>query len=474
MKKVFIWLVLTLISISMIAGLSFTGCKKAEVAATTVEEETTTTEAKEETAEETTAETVDPASFKGEIDLMAFNDEFDVQGPNGEPTMIEMFNEVYPNITVNFTKVPSGEIAERLESTFSAGAGIPDVFVGEQAWVLRWIVEDVWENLSAAPYNAEELTADQFSYVKDFVRDADGNLRGLTFQATPGAIFYRRSIAQEALGVSEPDDVSALMSTWDGYIEMGKTIKEKTGAYLLAGPRDIQRLFFFAKKQPWVVDGKLVIEPIVLDYLDKAKEIRDAGLDAGALTWSPEWSAGMNTNVFTYVLPTWGLFFVIEPNITEPAEPVKGIDYSFGDWGLAHGPASYMWGGTWLGISKTSEKKDLAWEFVKFITTDKDFLKSWAELRGDVTSDMKVDEEVAATASRESLGGQNHMQYFLDEAKKLDTSGWATRVTQYDEDIQNAFMDALGDYVDGNTTRDEAIQAFKDAVAALYPEITVE
>jgi hypothetical protein len=87
---------------------------------------------------------------------------------------------------------------------------------------------------------------------------------------------------------------------------------------------------------------------------------------------------------------------------------------------------------------------------------------------------MKVDEEVAATASRESLGGQNHMQYFLDEAKKLDTSGWATRVTQYDEDIQNAFMDALGDYVDGNTTRDEATQAFKDAVAALYPEITVE
>ena len=66
------------------------------------------------------------------------------------------------------------------------------------------------------------------------------------------------------------------------------------------------------------------------------------------------------------------------------------------------------------------------------------------------------------------------MQYFLDQANDLDGSGWATRVTQYDEDIQNAFMDALGDYVDGNTTRDEAIQASKDAVVALYPEISVE
>jgi len=33
---------------------------------------------------------------------------------------------------------------------------------------------------------------------------------------------------------------------------------------------------------------------------------------------------------------------------------------------------------------------------------------------------------------------------------------------------------ALSDYIDGNTTRDEAIQAFKDAVASAYPEITVE
>jgi len=296
----------------------------------------------------------------------------------------------------------------------------------------------------------------------------------LTFQATPGAVFYRRSMAQEALGVSEPDEVAALISTWDDYIAAGKAFRDEIGGYLLAGPRDIQRLFFFAKQQPWVVDGALVIEDIALDYLDISKTIRDENLDAGALTWSPEWTAGMNTDVFTYVLPTWGLFFVIEPNITEPAEPVEGVDYSFGDWGLTSGPAPYMWGGTWMGISKTSENKELAWEFVKFLNTNKEFLQSWSELRGDFTSDKVVDETVAATAARPSMGGQNHMQYFLDQANALDTSGWATRVTPYDEDIQNAFMDALGDYIDGNTTREEAIQAFKDAVASAYPEITVE
>lgn len=449
----------------MIATFTLVSCEKeGEVVEEAEEAEEVVTEEEEAEAEE--EEAVDPASFVGEIDVMSFNDEFD--------QMIPMFNEIYPNITVNHTKVPSGEIVEKLETALSAGVGVPDVWVGEQAWVLKWINRDVWEDISAAPYNADAAATDHFEYVKELARGADGNLRALSWQATPGAIFYRRSMADEALGVSEPDDVSALFSSWDSYIDAGTKIRDELDGYLLAGPRDIQRLFFFAKEQPWVVDGKLVIEDIVLDYLDTAKEIRDENLDAGALTWSAEWTSGMNTNVFTYVLPTWGLFFVIDPNITEPEDPVEGLEYSFGDWGLAHGPSSYMWGGTWLGISKTSENKDLAWEFIKTLTTDKDFLKDWYETSGDFTSDKVLDTEIAETASWPSLAGQNHYAYFLEEAEKLSDSGWAGRITEYDEDIQNAFMDALGDYVDGNTTREEAIQAFKDAVAVLYPEITVD
>jgi len=470
-KKVFLWLLV----ISMIAVFSLAGCKEEAAEEEVAEEEVAEEEvAEEEVAEEEEVVEVDPASFVGEISLMTFMDEMTVQGPNGEPTMVEMFNEVYPNITVNITKVPSGEMVERINTVLSAGTGIPDVWVGEQSWVLKWINADVWENLSAAPYNADALAEDHFEYVKDLARDADGNLRALTHQATPGALFYRRSMAQEVFGVSEPDEVAALVSDWDSYIETGMTIRDELGGYMTAGPSDIQRYFFFAKQQPWVVDGALVVEDVVLNYLDVAKTIRDENLDAGADMWSAEWSGGMNGNTFTYSMPTWGLFFVIEPTITEPAEPAEGVEYSFGDWGLTHGPASYMWGGTWQGISKTSENKDLAWEFVKYLTTNKEFLQSWSELRGDFTSDIAVDEIVAATSARPSLGGQNHMQYFLDEAIALSDSGWASRITEYDEDVQQAFLSALGDYVNGNTTRDEAIQAWKDAVAALYPEITVE
>jgi multiple sugar transport system substrate-binding protein len=467
-KKVFLWLVV----ISVITAFSIVGCKgeAGEVAGEVEEAEPAEEEAEpaEEVAEP--AEEVDPASFEGEITVWHFNDEFDT----GDHAMIPMFEEKYPNITVNATKIPSGEIVEKLESAFATGSGVPDVFVGEQAWMMKWIIQDVWENLSAEPYNADEVAKDHFDYVKDFARDADGNIRALTYQSTAGAIFYRRSLAEEAFGVSEPDDVSALMTDMDSFIEMGRTLKEKTGASLIPGPNDIQRLYFFNKKQPWVVDGKLVIEDIILDYMDDAKTIRDEGLDAKMDMWSGEWFAGMNGDVFSYMMPTWGLFFVIEPAIIEPEEPEEGIEYSSGDVALAHGPGSYMWGGTWLGIYKGSEKKDLAWEFVKYMTTDKELLKEYALKSGDFVSDTAVIEEIKDGIARESLGGQNHYEYFYQEALALSNSGWAERVTQYDEDIQNAFLTQLGEYVNGNLTKDEAMQTFKDEVASLFPEITVE
>jgi ABC-type glycerol-3-phosphate transport system substrate-binding protein len=412
-------------------------------------------------AEEVVAEEIDPASFVGEINLWSFNDEFDNY-------MIPIFSEIYPNIKVNHTKIIPfegviDEYHQKLESALSTGAGIPDVFVEDYSWIKKIIQYDVWENISAAPYNAEEAAADHFDCVKDFARDSDGNLRALTSQAYPGAIFYRRSMAKEAFGTDDPDEISALMTDMDAFLEMGRTLKDK-GIYLIPGLWDLQRLFFLNKTQPWVVDGKLIIEDVVLDYFDVAKTIRDEGLDANLTMWTEEWFAARDAdNVFSYIMPTW--FFRLEP-----------LPQSFGDWGLAHGPYSYAWGGTWLGISKTSEKKDLAWEFVKCMTTNKDLLRQYAEESSDFfTSDAVLDEEMAATTSKESLvGGQNYYQYFLDEAQRLSNSGWATRVTQYDEDIQSAFMNALVDYVDGNTTRDGAIESFKDSVVQMYPEISVE
>ena len=108
------------------------------------------------------------------------------------------------------------------------------------------------------------------------------------------------------------------------------------------------------------------------------------------------------------------------------------------------------------------------------MTTNKDLLRQRLELRDDFISDRVVIEEFVTTDSRPSLGGQNHIQFFLVQANAFDASGWAERATHYDQDIQNAFLTALDAYIDGFTTRDEAIQAFKDTVVIMYPEINIK
>ena len=58
------------------------------------------------------------------------------------------------------------------------------------------------------------------------------------------------------------------------------------------------------------------------------------------------------------------------------------------------------------------------------------------------------------------LGGQNMFDYFVPANQYAQ----GRNLTQYDETINSAWRDAVRNYAAGNTTRDEAIEAFKAKV----------
>ena len=47
--------------------------------------------------------------------------------------------------------------------------------------------------------------------------------------ATPGGIFYRRSLAKKYLGTDDPDEISKKFCSWDSLIATGKELNEKSG-----------------------------------------------------------------------------------------------------------------------------------------------------------------------------------------------------------------------------------------------------
>ncbi|EHI97824.1 extracellular solute-binding protein family 1 [Clostridium sp. DL-VIII] len=450
MKKNYLKKVLIFAMSVAIVGSVFTGCGSS----------------KSENESKPTAFTEkDPKDYKGTINMWSFTDEFQ------SSHFIEKFNEVYPNIQVKLTVIPTDNNAysTKLSSVLASGSGVPDVFTSEVANVNKYVNTDYYENLSKAPYNAEDIGKTEAQYVVDLGRNVqDNSIRALSWQATPGGLFYKRSLAKQYLGTDDPDEISKKFSSWDSLIETGKELNEKSGGTVKLLPNYSEGFVIASgsRSHGWVEDNKLVIDDKMMEYADNAKKIRDADIDAKFNTWSAPWSASMagavdGTNVLAYALPTWGLPYEIATNAKD----------SKGDWGLAKAPAAYYNGGTWLGIYSKSENKELAWQFVKFFNS-KEFQTWDMKTNGDFSSMPDVSKQFATTDDGKNAfcDGQNLAKTYNEIIPSIS----GKLVTKYDETINNKFQSDLDLYVTGQKTKEEFLQQFKADVKAAFPDITVE
>lgn len=392
---------------------------------------------------------------------------------------IDYFEELH-DVNVKLQIIPTENYVNTLRPALESGSGAPDIFTGEIVYLLDWIEQDYWEDLSQDPYNADEWRDDYMEYVWDLGINEAGELKAVSWQTTPGGIYYRRSIANEVLGTDDPDEIGEMFSTMEGLMDVGEQMKEYDYR-LFPDEGSVSPYTNGANPQPWVNENdELLMTEERLSYFDYAKELREQQYTALAPAWSPAWFASFTgpisynvgwdeieededpsdqTEVFAVSLPTWGLHSVLKENAQETA----------GDWGVTNGPTPYFEGGTWIGMYKESENKDLAFEFIKMLVNDQEFLTEWVMETGDVLSYYPVMEDIASGFSDEFLGGQNHYDFFIERAEEIDVS----TVTRYDQQINELFGNQVGAYVEGDLSREEAIDEFYSQVKNAYPNITV-
>ncbi len=481
MKKI----ISIMLTVLMLTGM-MTGCAKPTEA---VKEEATTAAAAEAAPVELEKQVLKVWSFTDEVKTMSL-----------------AFQEKYPNVTVEYTMIPmtSGEFQSKLKSAIQAGDG-PDVVSLEAAFVREYVESDYLADVSDLLPVAKELGTYQFTLD---IGAYEGVQKAYSYQATPGAMFYRRSLAKEYFGTDDPVKIQEIVSDMSKFEAAAKLIKEKSkgNTYMVGSTGDFAQLYFANRTTPWVVDEKLTIDPLVDQLFETAKSFRENGYEAQANQWQEGWFAGMNDSlvdakgnkkqVFSYLLPTWGLPYVLMPNaLVKEAEGKKtGTDTS-GDWACINGPMPYQWGGTWIAALKDSKNKDAAKEFVKFSTLNEETLKNWAlgtytneylqkidstigeklgQGPGDFISSQKVVEAITAefdnAATSEFLAGQNSYKGFAMVAPTI-----SLRLLQASDDaIQRSLNDPLNNYASGTATKEEAMQQFKDAVKSALPDITVE
>ncbi|MCU9595818.1 ABC transporter substrate-binding protein [Caldibacillus thermolactis] len=399
----------------------------------------------------------------GVLEIWTFTNEID--------TMVnDYYLKEYPDLDykIKVVEIPTEQFEQKLDPVLGSKEA-PDVILMEANFAKKYVESGMLEDLSQFDVVVQGAE-NTFDYVKDVGTNSDGQFVANAWQAAPGAFFYRDSIAKEFLGLETPEDVQAAIGTWDDFYRTAVKLKEASNGevYMVSSVADFKYAFLGTRDQGWVVDNKLVIDEKIYDLLEIAKKFNEEGLMLDAEENSESYYGGMSAdNIFGYSLPTWGLHYWLKPN----AESSDTGNSTAGDWRMVQGPAAYYRGGTWIGITQTSNMKEEAAELIAYVTTNEDFLTAWAKDTGDFVSNKSVVENIKGDYSEEFLGGQNHYAAFAEQIPNID----AKSLTEFDQTLNTLFSDhALIPYSKGEVDLDTAIENFKAAVQNSYPNLTIE
>ncbi len=377
-------------------------------------------------------------------------------------TMIDnYYKPSHPGVEVEYSLTPTDQFPNKLDPVLASGNGAPDVMALENAFVRKYV--DQGDKLLLDITDEYNAVRNKMIAYPGEIGTLNGRVYAVSWQAAPGAVFYRRSLAKKYLGTDDPAAVQAALKDWDAFLATARDIKNKSnGACVIVSTTgDLFNPYYGGRKGPWVQNGKLVVDPIMEEYMDMCKVLKEEGLEGRQGQWAEGWFAGMKgelkdesgnaVEVFSYFLPTWGLHYTLKPNAGTTA----------GDWAMCAGPAPYRWGGTWVAAYKGTKVPELAKEFLMYVGTDDGFLERWAKDTGDMVSNNNVINKIKDTYSEPFLAGQNHYAEFAEMANHVD--GKLCQGT--DQAIEGFWGEAVSSYLNGERSKADAIADFKKHVA---------
>ena len=339
-----------------------------------------------------------------------------------------------------------------------------DIFLIEADYALKYTDA---ENNVAMPLKDLGITdadlSKQYSYTQDVVKDANGDIRGSSWQACSAGMIYRRDVAQEVFGVSEPADVQELFKDWDAYKESAAKLKEK-GYFVTSSVNDTYRVYSNNVSGPWVQDDKIVVDDNIKKWVDDSMELVKAEETGTYDLWSEDWKAGMRKDgkVFAYFGPAWLINFSMDKESDATVANAGG-------WGLVNGPQGFYWGGTWVCAAQGTDNPTLVKDIILKMTTDDAIMKEIAVDDDDCVNNKDVLKDLASDTSfgNAVLGGQNPYEMLAAGAEKVDMSN----ISIYDQGCNEEFQNAMKNYFEGKATYEEALAEFEKNVKVKYPSI---
>lgn len=406
------------------------------------------------------------------------SDKFYVYSWNTElQDRLEYFKKAYPEYAKRIEYVNIGDSSiyqEKIDALLSSpdAKDYPDLMATEADYIMKYTSSDYTLPVTDLGIT-EDDTANMYDYTKQVATSSvDNTLKGLSWQACPGALMYRRDLAKKYLGTDDPEKVQEYFKDWDTFLDTARKIdKDSNGkTKILSGNDDVSRVYTSNKTSAWVdKDQNFVIDQQILDYMDMYKTLEQENLTNKTSQWTEQWNANVaSDNTFAYFGCTWFLHWTLKANCGGD-KVGKG---TYGKWAMCQGPSTYYWGGTWLCATQNCSDKGLAGLIMKTLCCDTDTMYKIAEETLDYVNNKASVQKLIddKKGSYDFLGGQDFLAVFEPLAEKVDVS-W---MCAYDQKINTELDTQLKAYATGKKDKDTAIADLKKAVLNDYPTLNVQ
>ena len=349
-----------------------------------------------------------------------------------------------------------------------------DLFLSEADSVRKYTgTSETSLSMSELGITEEELQ-EQFSYTREAATDDGGNQRGISWQACPGVMIYRRDIAQQVFGTDDPAVIQQQVADWSKF-EQASDLLLAAGHPMLAGYFDTYRVFASNRSQAWVNDQQEIqLDPALRAWRDQTKRFTRQGKNGPCNLWEKGWSAQIRGAVFCYFGPAWMINYALKPlslaeTVADGGKEQLG-NGTFGKWAVCEGPQPFFWGGSWLCAAKDTDNAALIADIMRTLCCREDTTMKMAVDGVEFLNNRKVMEKLAHDRdfSMPFLGGQNAYSIMYDVADKLVLPN---RLTPYDQGMNESFQAATREYFDGRISEEASWQKFLATAWLQYPEL---
>ena len=394
------------------------------------------------------------------FNIYAWNEEF--------KGFFEKYYEVPEGVTVNWIITPSdnGAYQQKLDEALlnqenAADDDKVDMFLAEADYILKYAGSPYTQDIQALGVTDFSNT---YPYTVQAASDAEGVVKGVSFQCCPSALIYRRSIAKDVLGTDEPAEVQELLNSWEKFNAVAADAAAK-GYLMTSSFAETYRVFSNNTTSPWVNENnELQFDDAIVAWMDQTEMFIENGYTLTSGIWDDETTAQMfaDGKTMCFFGPAWYFNFCMG----NAQDPDKGC---FGDWAICEGPQAHFWGGTWLLAPAGTDNPTMLADVMDTFINDEEVCSKLIENEAQFTNNQAVNAKYAAdpTFGNAFLGGQNDVALFVELAKNIKFEN----NTIYDQLLNEGLQNQMQEHYRGSVDKDTALKNFYNYVNKTYPAI---